>query len=91
MRKHLNIRVFGRVHDVNFRYFARKKAEKLGLGGLVRNEYDPSSVYMEAEGEEEALKKFADWCRKGPWPAKVTEMQTEEGEPKGFTEFIIQK
>ena len=26
MRKHLNIRIFGRVHDVNFRSASRKAA-----------------------------------------------------------------
>ena len=76
MTKHLIIKIFGRVQGVGFRYAAREKAAKWGIAGTVRNEPD-GSVYAEMEGEEEALRKFLAWCRKGPWLAKVERVEEE--------------
>ena len=91
MIKHLNIKIFGQVHDVNFRYYARQKAVELSLAGWVENKYQPESVYMEAEGEEAGLQKFADWCRQGPPHAQVSGIIIEEGEVKNFSMFQIRR
>lgn len=45
------IRFFGRVQGVGFRYHAKHAADALGLTGWVRNEYD-GSVMMEVQGDE---------------------------------------
>ena len=84
--KHYNIRVKGTVQGVWYRDSARRKALELGVNGFVRNE-DDGSVYIEAEGEEEALKKLTDWCRKGPERAQVDEVEVEEGAIKNFNGF----
>lgn len=69
--KKLAIRVYGTVQGVFFRASAGEEARKLGVALLVaRNEPD-GSVYLEAEGEDAALKKFVGWCHKGPPLAKV--------------------
>ncbi|HEX4103954.1 MAG TPA: acylphosphatase [Candidatus Paceibacterota bacterium] len=87
--KHLNIKVSGRVQRVGFRYGAKKHAQKLGLVGFARNEAD-ESVYIEAEGDEEALKKFSDWCHRGPWLAKVERVEEEwTDRSKKFNGFLI--
>lgn len=79
----------GRVQGVFFRHTARIRAEKLNLKGLVRNEND-GSVTIIAEGEEEALQKFLEWCRKGPPLARVYEIKTEWQEATGeFDGFEI--
>ncbi len=88
MRKHLNIKIFGRVQGIGFRYSARRLALKLSLTGFVRNEPD-GSVYLEVEGEEELLEKFLAWCRRGPLFAKVSKTEVQEGEFKNFTDFSI--
>ena len=85
---HLNIRIYGQVHGVFFRAAAQDKARELGLVGSAANKSD-GSVYVEAEGEEEPLRKFAAWCRQGPPLAKVERVETEPGQPKNFTEFRI--
>lgn len=87
MRKHLDIKLHGRVHGVGFRFLTKKVCDKLGILGFVRNERD--TVYIEAEGEAEDLEKFLDWCRKGPPLAKVEKVETGEGEFKNFTDFSI--
>ncbi|NJQ97304.1 MAG: acylphosphatase [Hydrococcus sp. CSU_1_8] len=58
-------RYVGRVQGVGFRATARSIALGHGVTGWVRNEPD-GSVYVEAEGDEIALKSFSEWCKKGP-------------------------
>lgn len=88
MKKHLNIKIFGKVQDVSFRYYTEEKANELVLAGFVRNEKD-GTVYIEAEGEEEKLKDFLKWCRQGPRFAKVADVEVNEGETKGYTDFSV--
>ncbi len=88
MVKHLNIHVYGRVQGVFYRATAMEIAANLGLKGFVRNEKD-ESVYIEAEGEEEKLNDFVDWCYIGPMRAKVERVIKEEGTMKNFTNFEV--
>ena len=89
MRKHLNIKIFGLVQGVSFRYYSQDKARELGIGGLVRNDRD-GSLYIEVEGEGEDLKKFVEWCRQGPGSARVERVEVEEGEVCDYQEFRIE-
>ncbi len=87
--KHVNLKIYGTVQGVGFRYGAHKAAKMAGVTGFVRNEPD-SSVYAEAEGEEEKLKEFIAWCHKGPWFAKVTQVEQEWSDAlQGFTDFEV--
>ena len=52
--------VTGRVQNVGFRYYTRKTAHEFGLMGFVRNQTD-GSVYIEAEGDEQAIARFITW------------------------------
>ena len=54
----------------------------------VRNCED-GSVEILAQGEEEALKKFEEWCSHGPPPARVTKVEREEKRLEDCKEFII--
>jgi len=85
---HYNIRVLGKVQGVWFRDSARKKARELGITGFVRNEPD-GLVYLEAEGDEDALKKLVEWCWEGPEGAKVDKVVIENGVVKSFEAFEI--
>ncbi|MDD5071383.1 MAG: acylphosphatase [Patescibacteria group bacterium] len=86
--KHLNIKIHGQVQGVSFRYYSQEKAKELNLAGFARNEAD-GGVYIEAEGEEEELKKFLKWCQKGPSWARVENTEAEEGKIKNYKEFEI--
>jgi len=88
MRKHLNIKVIGQVQGVGFRFSVEKMAESLQLFGFVRNE-EGGNVYIEAEGEEEKLDEFINWCKKGPAWAKVEKAEILEGGLKNFQQFNI--
>jgi acylphosphatase len=86
--KHFNIRVLGRVQGVGFRHSSRSVARYYNIRGFARNESD-GSVYIEAEGEDESLRKFTDWCRTGPGGGKVDELVISEGNLRGFDSFEI--
>lgn len=85
----LKVKIYGRVQGVGFRYAAKREADKLGLTGFARNE-DGGVVVIEAQGEEDALKKFLGWCHKGPWFAKVDKVEEEWSDnKKEFENFDI--
>ncbi len=89
MRRHLNIKIHGRVQGVFFRHSAKQKAKELGIKGFAQNEPD-GAVYIEAEGEEINLKQFLDWCRRGPTFARVEKVESEfKSELQNFNEFVI--
>lgn len=89
MIKRALIRVHGRVQGVFFRHSAREKARELNITGFARNEED-SAVYIEAEGEENALEQFIAWCRIGPELAKVEKIEISySDELKHFNDFSI--
>lgn len=88
MIKHLDIRVSGRVRGVFFRASAKNKADELGIFGTVKNELN-GDVTVEAEGEEETLKLFFQWCRHGPKNAQVENVSVNEGSLKNFKGFFV--
>lgn len=88
MRKHLDIKIWGEVQGVGFRYSARVRAEGLGITGFARNE-PGGAVYIEAEGGEKEIGEFVEWCKEGPGGARVEGVEAEEGEVKNFKDFSI--
>ena len=82
------LKISGRVQNVSFRYYTRKKAQEFGISGYVKNELD-GSVYVEAEGEEESLDLFILWCQKGPSWARVDEVKIQTSKVQGFDGFLV--
>ena len=79
--------ISGKVQCVGFRFFAVRKARRLGVKGWVRN-VSSGDVEVWAEGSEEALSQFFTWLHKGPLFARVNSIQKDEKELKGYTDFI---
>jgi acylphosphatase len=86
--KHLNITVFGSVQGVFFRSSTLQKASELGICGFVRNQPN-GCVYIEAEGEEEALNQFVTWCHQGPDSAQVDRIEVKDSELSDLSAFEI--
>ncbi len=86
--KSIKINVYGRVQGVNYRNSAQTKARSLGIRGFARNMAD-GSVYIEAEGNTEAIGAFIEWCRQGPPMASVSKINTEETSAFGHRDFRI--
>ncbi len=86
--KHLNIRVTGHVQGVNFRESARAFAQDAGVTGFIRNEPD-GSVWVEAEGESEALDRLVKWLHEGPPGAQVEAVSARESSAQNYAQFTV--
>lgn len=67
-------RVSGRVQGVGYRWWVRKTAVELEVGGTVENLPD-GSVMVHATAPSEVLDAFARRLAKGPWGAKVDHVE----------------
>jgi acylphosphatase len=74
------VRVTGRVQGVYFRGWTQSEAERLGLSGWVRNEYDGSVAALIA-GPPEAVEEMLRLMHSGPLDARVNEVAVEEADP----------
>jgi acylphosphatase len=86
----VSITVYGKVQGVFFRKFTQQIAKSLDLTGFVKNNSD-GSVYIEASGEDEKLKKLVDWCNKGPSAAKVERTDVSSIMPGKYSGFEIRR
>jgi len=81
--------VHGVVQGVNFRYYTRRQASRLGLVGYVRNKWD-GTVEVVAEGQREVLERLLDWLHVGPRSAVVERVDARWGEATGeFSRFEV--
>lgn len=87
MIKTISITVKGRVQGVGYRHFTRMAAKDYNIKGLVKNQID-GSVYIEAEGKNDDLELFVEYCKKGPAWARVDEIIVEEIQKRNFKEFV---
>lgn len=80
----------GRVHGVGFRFSCMEAAYRIGINGFVRNKSN-GTVYVEAEGQEDKLAKFREWCSKGSLWSKIYKIDEEDGQLKDYKSFEIVK
>ena len=85
---HYQIYVSGRVQGVGFRHEARRIARYHGISGIVKNLSD-GRVYIEAEGNSEALDHFTEWCRNGPRFGIVESINKTTGKIVGYNGFNV--
>lgn len=87
----LEVRVWGRVQGVGFRYFAHDVARRLKLVGYVANLPD-GSVRAYAEGARSSLEEFLRLVEKGPSGALVRESRSHWGQATGqYASFGIER
>lgn len=88
--KRVRILVSGLVHGVGYRSYVRNYAKELGLKGFVRN-LPSDKVEIVAEGYEKQFNTFLQILRKGPWGAKVKDVNVQWEEPANeFDDFRIE-
>ncbi len=86
----VKIKFEGFVQGVGFRFFVRRNAEKLGVGGVVKNLPD-GTVEAVFEGPEEAVQRLAEICKEGPRGARVESADTNHEDFRGeFSGFGIE-
>jgi acylphosphatase len=83
----LHVFISGRVQGVRFRENTLKKAKGLGVFGWVKNLPD-GRVEAVFEGQKEKVEKMLEWSKRGPFFAKVTDLEAREELYKGeFNSF----
>ena len=90
MLRSYKIIVKGKVQGVGYRFNAQANAHKYNLTGFVRNMHD-KSVLIHAEGQEENINKFIEWCYVGPRYSEVHEVNAQEQEVVGYQTFEIKR
>jgi acylphosphatase len=88
MKMSYRIMVSGKVQNVGFRYYTARMAQDFKIDGFVKNEPD-GSVYIEAEGEKEAMETFIYWCRRGPQWARVDQFDTQQQPLMNYIGFRV--
>jgi len=80
--------ITGRVQGVGYRDWAVAMGQRLGLSGWVRNRTD-GSVEALVVGDDEAVGRMIEACRRGPTLARVDAVDVEPVDldvlPSGFT------
>ncbi len=85
----MELKIFGRVQGVAFRWYTQKTARALGLKGWVRNRPN-GSVQLVAEGSNDALTAMRMWADHGPDHACVERVEEFRSEAAGnFVTFEI--
>jgi acylphosphatase len=73
---------------VFFRDSMRRLAQQHGVAGWVSNRWD-GTVEAVFEGEEDAVERLVDFCRKGPRGAQVESVDVIEEQPEGLHGFDV--
>ena len=85
-RARVHVWISGRVQGVGFRFTTCEQAERLGLGGWVRNLGD-GRVEAVFEGPAAEVAQAIAWCRQGPPGSWVSDVRTEAEQPLGQSGF----
>ena len=79
--------VSGVVQGVGFRFSTEGEADRIGVGGFVRNRPD-GTVEIEVEGEPQDVDELLAWLHEGgPSSAEVTRVDVSELDPLGESAF----
>ena len=82
--------ISGRVQGVAFRWYAKERADALGVDGWVANQLD-GGVAAWVEGEEARVTEMLAWLRRGPPAARVSGLDAADRAPLGLRGFEIRR
>jgi acylphosphatase len=86
--KTIHVEISGKVQKVFFRATAKEIAAIHKISGWIKNTKD-GNVEALITGEEDALKEFISWCKKGPERAKVHDIIITEMPIQKFNKFEV--
>lgn len=86
----IHVFVSGEVQGVGFRQYIKYQARRLSIKGWVKNLPDGKVEGM-FSGSRQDLETMIDFCRRGPYLAKVRNVEIKEIPDEDFFEFKIIK
>jgi acylphosphatase len=84
----VNLLIKGKVQGVYYRKTAQEKARELNITGWVKY-ISGGRVEIMASGSEDAIKKFIEWCKKGPEKAAVEHVIVTPLSSEQFEDFTV--
>jgi acylphosphatase len=88
MKTHYDIFLTGKVQGVGLRFYTMQAAYRYNIMGTIEIK-GKDKVLIEAEGTEQNLAVFVEWCHMGSPFSKIKEIQIEEGPLKDYNSFDI--
>jgi len=82
----LQIIIHGKLKDTGYRYFIKQIARLHGIKGNVKCNGD-NSIIINAEGNENLLKKFTELLRVGAYDAHIDNFETIENPFNNYKSF----
>lgn len=89
MKASYKVLISGQVQGVGFRYFAYRRARKLGVCGYVRNLSD-GRVEIVVSGNKSAVDSFLEDVKRGPMMARVADVEIDPVDVPDISGFIIE-
>lgn len=80
----------GKFYKSGFRFYILQKAIELQIRGFVKYQ-DNKDIVVHAEGTQQQLKEFTEWCTKGTLSCKVVNSDINEAVVENYASFDIQK
>lgn len=77
MEKNLEIKVYGKVQGVGFRFCSHLAFVDLEVKGTAENGLE-NNLVIKVQGPEEKLERLVKWCHKGPEGARVEKVEVTE-------------
>ena len=84
----IHLLIKGKVQGVYYRASAKEVADRLHLSGWIKNTRE-GHVEVLASGDEEDLRRFTEWCKRGPERADVHEVIVNEAAQAHMSGFSI--
>ncbi len=89
--KTVKIIIFGLVHGVGFRDYAKRKAAIHGIKGSVTNKSE-GNVEIIVQGRDNEVKQFIQLMKKGPSTARIDDFIVEEMDEEGkYERFEVRR
>ena len=86
--KHFDILISGILQNTAFAFQVMKKADETGICGYATY-FNPNTLKIEAEGIEDHLKEFIDFCKTGIPEARISELTVKQSHYMAYKGFII--
>ena len=89
MTKTIRIHVYGQVWKRGFRFYSMQKAVEYGIRGNVSYGKTHHEIIIHAEGEEQDIEKFLQWCSYGSPSCRVLKIETAQVNFMDFKTYDI--
>ncbi len=84
--QNIKLHIKGSFPKEPFSFYLSRAASSCNINGYVEAQKD-DSLFIEAEGYENNIQEFINWCKEGPFAKKVSRFDQKTGEIRNFRNF----